>query len=84
MIIPFFKLLEIHDMDFGVRSDEWSNQTFKGHVGPILFLESWRAALCWFWIDVFYSREIQINYMATSRKKQWLGVEQDLAQVEKG
>ncbi len=52
--IPFFQVIGNHDMDFGVRSDDWSNQTFKGHFGPTYY--SWNRGELHYVVldDVFY------------------------------
>lgn len=81
--VPFFQVIGNHDMDFGVRSDEWSNQTFKGHFGPTYY--SWNRG------EVHYVVLDDVFYLGTSSKyigyipeEQLAWLEQDLAQVEKG
>ncbi len=81
--IPFFQVIGNHDMDFGVRSDAWSNQTFKSHFGPNYY--SWNRGEIHYVVldDVFYlgTSSKYIGYLA---EEQLAWLEQDLAQVEKG
>lgn len=81
--IPFFQVIGNHDMDFGVRSDAWSNQTFKGHFGPNYY--SWNRG------EVHYVVLDDVFYLGTSSKyigyldeEQLAWLEQDLSHVEKG
>jgi len=81
--IPFFQVIGNHDMDFGVRSDEWSNQTFKGHYGPTYY--SWNRGEIHYVVldDVFYLGTSS-KYIGYIPEEQLAWLEQDLAQVEKG
>ena len=81
--IPFFQVIGNHDMDFGVRSDEWSNQTFKGHFGPNYY--SWNRGEIHYVVldDVFYLGNSN-KYIGYIPEEQLAWLEQDLAQVEKG
>ncbi|MHA7128537.1 calcineurin-like phosphoesterase C-terminal domain-containing protein [Algoriphagus namhaensis] len=81
--IPFFQVIGNHDMDFGVRSDAWSNQTFKSHFGPNYY--SWNRG------EVHYVVLDDVFYLGTSSKyigyldeEQLAWLEQDLQNVEKG
>lgn len=80
---PFFQVIGNHDMDFGVRSDAWSNQTFKSHFGPNYY--SWNRG------EVHYVVLDDVFYLGTSSKyigyideEQLAWLEQDLKHVEKG
>lgn len=78
---PFFQVIGNHDMDLGVRSDAWSNQTFNSHFGPTYY--SWNRGEVHYVVldDVFYIGSRYIGYI-DEEQLAWL--EQDLAHVEKG
>ena len=81
--IPFFQVIGNHDMDFKVRSDAWTAQTFKGHFGPTYY--SWNKGEIHYVVldDVFYLGT-GTKYIGHLPEEQLAWLEQDLAFVEKG
>lgn len=81
--IPFFQVLGNHDMDFGVRSDAGTAQTFNGHFGPTYY--SWNRGEVHHVVldDVFYLG-VGTKYIGYISEEQLAWLEQDLALVEKG
>ena len=81
--IPFFQVIGNHDMDYGVRSDAMSNQTFKNHFGPNYY--SWNRGEVHYVVldDVFYLGNTN-KYIGYIGEEQLAWLEQDLSHVEKG
>ncbi|WP_100627086.1 calcineurin-like phosphoesterase C-terminal domain-containing protein [Algoriphagus formosus] len=81
--IPFFQVIGNHDMNFGVRSDEGTATTFKGHFGPTYY--SWNRGEVHYVVldDVFYLG-VGTKYIGYIPEEQLAWLEQDLALVEKG
>lgn len=81
--IPFFQVIGNHDMDFGVRSDAGTAQTFKGHFGPTYY--SWNRGEIHHVVldDVFYLG-VGTKYIGYISEEQLAWLEQDLSLVEKG
>lgn len=81
--VPFFQVIGNHDMDYGVRSDEWSNQTFNGLFGPTYY--SWNRGEIHYVVldDVFYLGNTN-KYIGYISEEQLAWLEQDLKLVEKG
>ncbi len=81
--IPFFQVIGNHDMDYGVRSDEGTSKTFKGHFGPTYY--SWNRGEIHYVVldDVFYLGTSN-KYIGYISEEQLAWLEQDLKFVEKG
>jgi hypothetical protein len=81
--VPFFQVIGNHDMDFGVRSDEGTAGTFKGHFGPTYY--SWNRGEIHYVVldDVFYLGT-GTKYIGYIPEEQLAWLEQDLQTVEKG
>lgn len=81
--VPFFQVIGNHDMNFGVRSDEGTADTFKGHFGPTYY--SWNRGEIHYVVldDVFYLGTGS-KYIGYIPEEQLAWLEQDLMQVEKG
>ncbi|GAB2485765.1 calcineurin-like phosphoesterase family protein [Algoriphagus taiwanensis] len=81
--VPFFQVIGNHDMNFGVRSDEGTTDTFKGHFGPTYY--SWNRGEIHYVVldDVFYLGTGS-KYIGYIPEEQLAWLEQDLMQVEKG
>lgn len=81
--IPFFQVIGNHDMDFGVRSDAGTAQTFKGHFGPTYY--SWdRGEIHHVVLDDVFYLGVGTKYIGYISEEQLAWLEQDLALVEKG
>ena len=74
--IPFFQVIGNHDMNFGVRSDEGTAKTFKGHFGPTYY--SWNRG------EVHYVVLDDVFYLGVGTKYIGYIPEEQLAWLEQG
>lgn len=81
--IPFFQVLGNHDMDYNVRSDEASDNTFHEHFGPSWYSFNRGNAHYVVLDNVFYYAN-GYNYIGYISEQQLKWLEQDLAHLKPG